>query len=195
MTLPRNLKCVCPNEDDRNEITNRRRLLTIDQAAAVASGYQPCCAEWVQSDHFVRSKPDRAEVVSLFSQELMQAIACRELKSVPNPLKRRERLVDRQLLTRWLADRKLREDLIAGVEETEEPLVMRRAQAIRDLIKAHGLNHTNITNKQKKGLFLDLKDKSHDLSFTEDTFQKAWLMGNKKGWWSIKNKKHFTKHL
>ena len=76
-------KCICPHEDFSNAITNTSEFLTLDQAAAVASGYKSCCAHWVQSEDFSRLKPDRAEAVSLYRQELMQEVASGELKEVP----------------------------------------------------------------------------------------------------------------
>ena len=187
-------KCICPYEDDGNTIANEADYLTLDQAAAVAAGYQPCCAFAVKSREFIHCNPDKAEEVNLFLQKLSQEVACGNLKSKRSRLNRAEHLLDRNELEKWLIDWKMRRGLINEVSTSKEQLVLQRARAIRELIKTRGWNSKKITVLQKKTLRLELENRHDGLDFTKSTFAKAWTRGGKLDWWSIEDKQKFTKH-
>ena len=97
--------CICPHADSSNEIVNNAKYLTLDQAAAVASGYFPCCGYWAKSKEFIHANPNMANEISLWHQQLQQEVASGELRSKVDRLNRTERLIDREVLKKRLAKR------------------------------------------------------------------------------------------
>ena len=131
-------KCICPYQDFHNAITNESDFLTLDQAAALVAGYQPCCALTVRSREFSSAEPEKAEEVRLFLHKLSQEVAYGNLESKPSRLNRDERLIHRQDLEKWLTNWKKQRGLDEEVSTSKEPLILRRAKAIRELIKTRG---------------------------------------------------------
>jgi len=186
------LKCICPHEDDHNEIVNAAEWLTLDQAAAVATGYRPCCASWVKRKEFIHAHPNEAYEVSLFRHELQQEVASGEFESKANRLNRTERLINRQVLERWLAKR-MTGFLPDDEELPTEDLGTRRARAIFDAIQEQKWNPKSISIEQKTLLRKLVAKKHRDLYFTPATFDKAWVEGGRLKLFAIKDKAHYTK--
>ena len=100
------MKCLCPYEDLTNEIASKYSFFTLKEAAAVASGYSPCCSYW-RNDAIVRKTyADPCMEMDLWEQALRRAMEGGGLESVANCLDPAERLISRQALELWLEAQK-----------------------------------------------------------------------------------------
>ena len=100
------MKRICPDEDFSNMVSTEYSFFTLAEAAAVASGYSPCCTRWRTDKEFRYHCANPCEVMDLWEQQLRRALAGGELASVSNRLTPGERLIPRDSLETWLAKRK-----------------------------------------------------------------------------------------
>jgi hypothetical protein len=184
------MKCICPYQDSSNEIASNYPFFKLEEAAAVASGYSPCCAYWRKNKEFRYHSQDACDEMDRWEQVLRRAVAGGELASKANRLEPTERLIPRSDLQSWLKEHK-REYVFEENERNNAPIVTQRVKAIEEEIKAQSFNPNAITTEQKTFLRKTVKRKYDALTFSDATFAKAWIEGGRLGLWAIKNKKKF----
>ena len=185
------MKCICPDADFSNMVSSEYPHFTLAEAAAVASGYSPCCTRWRTNNEFSNHYADPCEAMDLWEQQLRRAVAGGELKSVHNRLAPTERLIPREALESWMEEHK-REEVFEEKKKKKEPLLAQRVKAIEEAITAQSFDPQAITLKQKAFLKRKITNKKNtDPKCTEDSFAKAWIEGGRAGKWAIKDKKKF----
>jgi hypothetical protein len=120
-------------------------------------------------------------------------VAGGELASKANRLEPTERLISRQALQLWLAEREPNEASGEVDSNNLDSLVTQRAKAIAEMIKTLRYDPKAITIKQKTSLRKKAREQYSTLYFTPSTFDKAWVEGGRLGLWAIKDKKRFTR--
>jgi hypothetical protein len=185
------MKCICPYQDFRNENASNYPFFTLDEAAAVASGYSPCCTHWRNNKEFRDRTKDLCDEMDHWQQVLHREVASGRLESIDNHLEPKKRLIQRQALELWLAEREPNEASGEGGSNNPDSQVTQRAKAIAEMIKALRYDPKAITIKQKTSLRKIAREHSPTLYFTPTTFDKAWVEGGRLGLWAIKNKKKY----
>lgn len=189
------MKCICPQADFRNMVSNEYSSFTLAEAAAVASGYAPCCTHGRTNQAFRRHCADPCDEMDLWEQTLGRAMAGGELKSVPNCLKPTERLIPRSDLESWMEEHNREEASEDDERNNSDPLLTQRAKAIAQVITERGRNPKAITIPEKNLLREEVEKQFHKLEFTKSTFDKAWIEGGRLGLFTIKDKRKYTKAL
>jgi hypothetical protein len=187
------MKCICPYQDSSNKIASNYTAFTLEEAAAVASGYSPCCTHWRKNKEFRYHTKDLCDVMDLWEQELHREVASGRLVSIANHLEQTKRLIPRQALELWLAELERNEASGEDVSNNPDSLVTQRAKAIAEVIKALGYDPKAITIQQKTSLRKTAREQYPTLYFTPSTFDKAWVEGGRLELWAIIGKKRFTR--
>lgn len=187
------MKCICPNADLRNMVSSEYPSFTLAEAAAVVSGYSPCCTHWRTNKEFRYHCTDPCDVMNLWEQALRRALAGGELKSVRNRLVPTERLILRSDLEAWMEQHRREEALDENEENNPDSLQTQRAQAIVKAIKDKRWKSNSITVPEKTLLRKEVKDQFPKLYFTKSTFDKAWVEGGHLGLFMIKDREKYAK--
>lgn len=193
MEDPERPKCLCPFEGPDTEITKQYPFLTVAEAAAVASGYSPCCTYWRNSKDFINIYQNQIEEMDLWEQELYREVACGKLQSIRDRLDPKRRLIPRRALDEWLANHKRNKSAEEPVSDSAETLLARRANAIVIVIAEQRYDAQSMTTSQKKALRKGVAKHFPDLCFTKSTFDKAWVEGGRLGLFAIKDKQKYMK--
>lgn len=187
------MKCVCPDEDLHSLVAREYPFFTLAEAAAVASGYSPCCAYSRENAELRYCGGDKIEYafedMDLWERALRRAVGGGELASVRNRLEPTERLIPRNALESWI-DQRRQEGVFEETEKNSESILIQRVKAIEKAIKAQSYAPQAITLQQKA--FLKKKMLKNAVpSFTDCTFAKAWIEGGRLKKWAIENKNKF----
>ena len=187
------MKCICPYQDSSNEIASNYPFFKLEEAAAVASGYSPCCTHWRKNKEFRDRTKDLCDEMDHWQQVLHREVASGRLESIENRLQPTKRLIPRQALELWLAEREPNEASGEGDSNNPDSQVTQRAKAIAEMIKDLRYDPKAITIKQKTSLRKKAREHYPTLYFTPSTFAKAWVEGGRLKLFAIKDKKRFTR--